>query len=45
LYFFMRYEEAREVADEVLKGRLNKEFGKVVEDYREKCQAKIKANG
>lgn len=44
LYFFRRYEEARGVADEVLKGKLNEEFRKTVEDYRGRCQAKIKAN-
>jgi hypothetical protein len=42
LYCLRRYEEARGVADDALKGRLNDEFRKVVSDYRGRCEAKIR---
>ena len=42
-YFFGKYEEARRVADEVLKGKLNEGFKKIVSDYRERCDARLKA--
>jgi hypothetical protein len=45
LYFFGKYEEARVVACEVLKGKLNGEFKGLVEDYKSKCEAKAKAFG
>ena len=45
LYFYRRYEEARNVACEVLKGRLNEGFRGVVEGYRGNCEAKIKTAG
>jgi hypothetical protein len=44
LYFFRRYEEARKVACDVLKGKLNEDFKKAVENYQTRCEAKIMAN-
>ena len=46
LYFFRRYEEARKVTEEVLKGKLNEEFRKVVVvvGYKERCEAKLSKN-
>ena len=43
LYFFRKYEEAEKVADEVLKGKLGNEFRKTITDYRERCEARLKA--
>jgi hypothetical protein len=40
LYFFGRYKEAGEVADEVLKGKLNEDFRKTVNDYKGRCEAR-----
>ena len=44
LYFFKRHERAKSVAENVLKGKLNDDFRKTVEDYRARCQAKINAD-
>jgi len=41
LYFFRRYEEARKVADDALKGRLNGDLRRTIWDYKERCEAKI----
>jgi hypothetical protein len=41
LYFFRRYEEARKVADDVLRGVLNEEFRRVVAGYKERCEAEL----
>lgn len=43
LYFFRKYEEARKVADEVLKGKLNQDFRRIVNDYRGRCECRLKA--
>lgn len=43
LYFFGKYEEARKVAEEVLTGKLDKDFRKTVTDYRERCEVRLKA--
>jgi hypothetical protein len=40
LYFFGRYKEAGKVADEVLKGKLNGDFRKTVNDYKGRCEAR-----
>jgi hypothetical protein len=40
LYFFGRYEEAGRVAEEALKGKLNGEFRKIIDDYRGRCVAR-----
>jgi hypothetical protein len=45
LYFFKRYEEARQVAEDILKGELNEEFRKMVLDYRVRCEAKMRIEG
>lgn len=37
LYFYRRYEEARKVTEEALKGDLGSVFKGVVEGYRERC--------
>jgi hypothetical protein len=42
LYFLKRFEEARSIARDVLKGTLNDEFRKNVEDYERKAEAKIR---
>jgi hypothetical protein len=44
LYFFGKYQEAGKVADEVLKGKLNEEFREIVSDYRERCEARLRAS-
>ncbi len=41
LFFCQRYEEARDVAVETLKGELIDEFRKTVDDYKRRCEAKI----
>ncbi|KAG0652047.1 hypothetical protein D0Z07_1054 [Hyphodiscus hymeniophilus] len=41
LYFFRRYEEARQLSNDVLKGKLNGEFRGVLEKYRAKCEAQL----
>jgi hypothetical protein len=41
LYFFRRYEKAKGLAEEALKGKLIEEFRKTVEDYRRRCEAKL----
>lgn len=41
LYFFGRYEEARKLADKVLKGKLTDEFRKTISDYRDRCEARM----
>lgn len=45
LYFFRRYEEARQVASDVLKGKLNDEFRNIIEDYKARCEAKVRERG
>jgi hypothetical protein len=42
LFFYRRYKEAGDVAGEVLKGELIKEYRKVVVGYLERCEAKLK---
>jgi hypothetical protein len=45
LYFFRRYEQARNVANDVLKGKLNDEFRNTIEDYKKRSEAKIRERG
>lgn len=40
LYFYRRYEEAREVTESALKGVLLEDYRKTLEDYRARCEAK-----
>jgi len=41
LYFFRRYEKAKGLAEEALKGKLIEEFRKTVKDYSQRCEAKL----
>ncbi|KAE9377873.1 hypothetical protein N431DRAFT_399025 [Stipitochalara longipes BDJ] len=41
LYFFKRYEEALNIVEAALKGKLIVELQKTLEDYRARCQAKV----
>lgn len=41
LYFFRRYEQAKGLAEEALKGKLIEEFRKTVEDCKGRCEAKL----
>ncbi|KAH6674489.1 hypothetical protein B0J14DRAFT_42375 [Halenospora varia] len=42
LFFFRRYEEARVIAERVLGGKLGNEFRKTIEDYRIRCETRLK---
>ena len=42
LYFFRRYEEALKLVEESLKGKLIAEFRTTLEDYKTRCQKKIR---
>ncbi|RDL38069.1 Uncharacterized protein BP5553_05502 [Venustampulla echinocandica] len=41
LYFFRRYEEAKKVAEDALKGELSADYKKVVVGYRTRCDMKL----
>jgi hypothetical protein len=41
LYFFKKYVEALKIVEEALKGKLIKDFTKILEDYKARCQKKI----
>jgi len=41
LYFLRRYVEAREVADDSLRGKLSEDFRQVIVDYKERCEGKL----
>lgn len=41
LYFYRRYEEARRVVEDVLRGELSVEFRKLMVGYKERCEAKL----
>jgi len=43
MYFFKRYEKAKRLAEEALKGKLIEEFRKSVEDYRRRCEMKLES--
>jgi hypothetical protein len=43
MYFFKRYEKAKRLAEEALKGNLIEEFRKSVEDYRRRCEMKLES--
>lgn len=41
LYFLRRYEEALNLVEEALEGKLIQDFRKTLEDYRMECLKKI----
>jgi len=41
LYFFRRYEKAKKVAEDTLKGKLNEDFRQTVIGYMRRCEAKL----
>jgi len=41
LYFFKRYEKAKGLAEEALKGKLIDELRKTLDDYRRRCETKL----
>jgi len=42
LYFFKKYDEAIEVTEKALEGKLQDEFRKILEDYHRRCLARLK---
>jgi len=41
LYFFKRYIEARKLAEDTLKGKLNQDYRETVLDCKTRCEAKL----
>jgi hypothetical protein len=41
LYFFRRYEKAKGLVEEALKGKLIEELRETLENYRRKCESKL----